>query len=78
LQRSRRLKISVREIFWVVRFSTFSTASVKSGRTRIEYMSSAVHPITDVGQFNIPQTEQRTGLINMGDTWWGFIVFTDS
>jgi hypothetical protein len=34
LQRSRRLKIDFREIFGVVRFSTFATVSAKSGHSR--------------------------------------------
>jgi hypothetical protein len=34
LQRSRRLKIDFREIFGVVRFSTFATVSAQSGRNR--------------------------------------------
>src|SRR5258708_26587544 len=55
---------------------------VKTGRTRIEYMFSAVHPITDVGQYNRPQTEQRTAVAFLpkwpdqyGDTWQGLYRF---
>src|SRR5260370_147488 len=44
-------------------------------------MFSAVHPITDVGQYNRPQTEQRTAVAFLpkwpdqyGDTWRGLIT----
>src|SRR5258708_25910680 len=51
---------------------------VKAGRTRIEQMSSAVHPITDVGQYNRPRTEQRTGLIDVSDGLYRFHPFLKS
>jgi hypothetical protein len=41
LQRQRRLKINFREIFGVVRFSTFSTLSARSGHERDACVISA-------------------------------------
>jgi hypothetical protein len=48
LQWQRFLKICFREIYGVVRFSTFATISVKSGKAQCEHMTSAVHPTTDI------------------------------
>jgi hypothetical protein len=45
-QRRSSPKITICEIFGVVRFSTFSTASVKVGRTHSEQMSSGL-PLRD-------------------------------
>jgi hypothetical protein len=45
-QRRSSPKITICEIFGVVRFSTFSTASVKVGRTHSEQMSSVL-PLKD-------------------------------
>ena len=45
-QRRSSPKITICEIFGVVRFSTFSTASVRLGRTRVEHIKSASPPRT--------------------------------
>jgi hypothetical protein len=50
LQRQRRLKINLREIFGVVRFSTFATVSALSGRRT----SALPRPLMG-GEADIPQ-----------------------
>jgi hypothetical protein len=47
-QRPSGPKINICEIFDVVRFSTFSTASVKTGKPQCEHMFSALPPTTDM------------------------------
>jgi hypothetical protein len=43
-------KITICEIFGIVRFPTFSTASVKVRRTQYEYMSSDLRSNSDIAQ----------------------------
>src|SRR5215471_15910423 len=47
-QRRSSPKITICEIFGVVRFSTFSTASVKPGITRAEHNESALPQAADI------------------------------
>jgi hypothetical protein len=58
-QRRSSPKITICEIFGVVRFSTFSTASVKSGKAQCEQMFSALPPIVLQNSKMAPQQNSR-------------------
>jgi hypothetical protein len=58
-QRRSSPKITICEIFGVVRFSTFSTASVKVGRTHSEQMSSGLPLRADIVRCSWHRREER-------------------